>query len=292
MKNDESKSTLKIMQLKSANKSTSRKNINKNDSYNRFTPINKTISKLENSNYLTSDKKLRLDFASNKVVNREFDHNLNQEKYANNLKINKVNVNIIPKKIESIGKNLTSNNNLNNFGINKKSRTSQKLFKVNSQANFSMIYYLNDDVYANREHHLNKNVRGSIDKRLNKSPIHNLNNNNNKRIKIENINNIQNYKNYQIFKRSNSVNKFDKFTKKDLQSFLNLKTHISNFNNFEYLDKNARTEPKNYSRNKPSFYNYEEIDKINLFGDSNPVKVVVRFRPMNRVENVTLHFIS
>ena len=76
-----------------------------------------------------------------------------------------------------------------------------------------------------------------------------------------------------------------------MQNIINLKTPISNFNNFEELDKSATTESRDYHRNKISLYNYNEIDSLNLFSDSNPVKVVVRFRPMNIVENVTFYIL-
>ena len=53
----------------------------------------------------------------------------------------------------------------------------------------------------------------------------------------------------------------------------------------EKMEKNPHTETKNMHKNRFSIYNYNDFD-INGMLDQNPVKVVVRFRPMNNLEYV------
>jgi hypothetical protein len=286
MKNDEFKNKLKIMQLKSANKSSSNRNLIKNYSHNKFSLQNSSNNL--NSKYLTTDRKQKLNNSTNKICDKDLIYNLDLQNFDNNNHYHNSNKSLHtlnPKKIELIGRNMNPDN-MNYFSSNNK-MSSKKLFKVNSESNFSKFYKSNDKI-GNNYNSVNKNNK-SHNKNLTNNPIQNLNSNNT--IKIENINNIKNYNSYHIIKKSNSINKksdsinqFDHFSKKDMNDSMHFNTPISKMKQCAKLDKSARTEPRNFQRKKLSFHN--EIDDLNIFGDSNPVKVVVKFRPMNNVENV------
>ena len=286
MKNEEFKNKLKILQLKSANKSFSNRNLIKNYSHNKFSLQNSSNNL--NSKYLTAARKQKLNHSSNKIYDKDLIYNLDEQNFDNNNHYHNSNNSLHtlnPKKIELIGRNM-NHENMNYFSSNNK-MSSKKLFKVNSELNFSKFYKSNDKI-RNNYNSINKKDKSHY-KNFTNNPIQNLNSNNT--IKIENINNIQNYNSYHIIKKSNSINKksdrinqFDHSSKKDMNEFMHFNTPISKLKQCAELDKSARTEPRNFQRKKLAFY--DEIDDLNIFGDSNRVKVVVKFRPMNNVENV------
>jgi len=277
MKNDESviNNSIKIKELKSAIKS-SKKNFNKNFSHNKFTPLNllNTFStKNENPYNLFSEQKKNFDLSNNRLYDKEYINNYQVFNFENNF--NK------RKKIELITTN--SNQNIKNKSSNKKSLTSKKIFKINPDTKFSIKNFKsyltnkNDFIYNDLSKIENCHINNVI------SPIEK--NNNPETIEIDNYNNIQNFNSYHIYKRSKSTNKFENFPNKeyiDPNSYLN--TPISKN---EIFDKTVSTDPRNQEKKYNSFiYNPNNFCDLDMFGDSNPVKVVVRFRPMNDVEDV------
>lgn len=123
-------------------------------------------------------------------------------------------------------------------------------------------------------------------KNLSSSTTNNLlfNNNNNNNIKIQNINNIQNYNSFNIIKKTNnysSLSKLDDFTSNNITNIYNLNTPVSFV---EKSEKNlTNTETRSKSSNKLNIFNLTNFENIS---NSNTVKVVVRFRPMNNMEFV------
>ncbi len=274
MKNDDLiKSMIRAKELKSANKSSSKKQFANKLSTNKFTPVNLTntfTSNFENLKILNSDKKDNLNFSSNKINDKNFMSNYNTLNYSNN---NKPIGNIKRKKIELISKSPTPSRN--DFNSNKKCKSTTKLTKINSETKF-----LNNNKTFNNYFTNDKNT--NLYEGYPNNPHQNISNNSNT-IKIENINNIQNYNSYHIFKKSNSSIKFNDINVKDF-NLLNINTPNSQI---DKLNKTQSTEPRN-SKIKNNMYNINPDEEINVFGDSNPVKVIVRFRPMNNVENVKL----
>ena len=115
-----------------------------------------------------------------------------------------------------------------------------------------------------------------------------LYNNNNNNIKIQNINNIQNYNSYNIIKKSNnysSLSKLDDFTSNNITNIYNLNTPVSFVEKSEKSLTNTDTRSK--SSNKFNIFNLTNFENVS---NSNTVKVVVRFRPMNNMEFVKINY--
>lgn len=255
MKNDEHEKfspNLKIAELKSARKIISKKEITKHFSHSKLTPLNMNnyISKFDSSKSNNTERKDK-EYTSTKFAERDYASIYGYKNNGSTTSFHK-------KPTES-----TIINKKSSLSSTKKCKTTKKIFNINSIINQGTVNNFDNTVKDSFKHI------------------------NNQQIKIENINNIQNFNNYNIFKKSNSLNKFENFYSNNIANSINLNTPVSHLRSVE-KNSNINTEPRNYQK-KLSLYNINEIDYFNN-PDPNPVKVVVRFRPMNEIENVFLKF--
>jgi len=273
MKNDDqNKKLIKLLELKSANKTPSRKQISKYLSNNKLNTSNLTnsfISKFDENKSINSEKQEKFNNSSNKTIDKDFnDKSINQINDSYSLSsFTKKNVGIIDNRHKTPNKN--------DFNSSQKSKTTKKLYRLSSAINLSNRK-ISNNLFDNKNNDLSYNSDNS--------KIEIINNKGNT-IKIGNINNIQNYNSYHIIKRNNQINKTENFNIKELTNIINVNPSRSpndkseKSTNYEYH--------KNMYKKKLSNKNLKDFENNNTtLGDSNPVKVVVRFRPMNTVENV------